>query len=105
MIAPPGAQRKLSHEESQNSPAFSNSKMPIRNWHFRKGKEEETVQAGLDRDTTKGDGGREGRARVRKKIFTNHWKTKSSTFPRHFLKMPIMSPIKEDIKNELLKYF
>lgn len=67
MIAPPGAQWKLSHEESQNSPAFSNSKMPIRNWHFRKGKEEETVQAGLDRDTTKGDGGREGRARVRKK--------------------------------------
>lgn len=67
MIAPPGAQWKLSHEESQNSPVFSNSKMPIRNWHFRKGKEEETVQAGLDRDTTKGDGGREGRARVRKK--------------------------------------
>lgn len=69
-MAPPGAQWKLSHEESQNSPAFSNSKMSVRNWHFRKGKEEGTVQAGLDRDATEGGGvggEREGRARVRKK--------------------------------------
>lgn len=71
-MAPPGAQWKLSHEDTQNSPAFSNAKMSRKKSHFRKGKDEGMVQAGLDRDATRagwGGAGREpeGRTRVRKK--------------------------------------